>query len=461
MATTKVTKLSSKKLRELIGFEPHEKQWDILRAISTTARFITMCWGRRSGKTLLVAYIAIRYLLTNHAKLNAAGEEVGREGNTIWIVAPTLDLAQRSWDYLMEWIPFLNKHMGKAFKINKSNLTIECKISGSKLFLKTSDNPVSLLGAGLDLLIVDEAALIQEDIWQTYLKPTLVDRGGRAIFVSTPRGKNWFYNMMLKGIDEAQKYADYMYSHMRTSDNPRLPNIDREMELARMEMPLNQYMQEHEAEFIDGSGTVFRGVRDVLYETNFTSFPWHAEEYNQDHVYQGGTDLARLHDFTVQTIIDKSLERFKVTSIDRFNEVDWKLQKPRLSLHSEKYRNPIIHLELNNIGDTIISDMPGNYQGFKTTGGATGSKQDIINNLAILIEQRKIMIPNIPVLVDELEAYTYEITSSGNVKYMGRQGHHDDMVMSLAIACYGLKEPILGAPVDEYLPPSSFIEEEY
>lgn len=455
---SKVKKLSSKKLREYIGFDPHPVQWKVLRGMK---RFTTLCWGRRSGKTMLVAYIAVRYLITNHAKINAKGEEVGREGNTIWIVAPTYDLARRSWDYLMEWVPLLNKKLGKMFKINKSNMIIECKISGSKLYLKTTDNPVSLLGAGLDLLIVDEAALIEEDVWQTYLKPTLVDRGGNALFVSTPRGKNWFYNMMLKGIDEDERYKDYAYYHMRTQDNPLLPNIEYEMQLAKQEMPLNQYLQEHEAEFIDGSGTVFRGVRDVLFDTPFTGFPWSAEEYNETHVYQGGTDLARLNDFTVQTIVDKAGEEFKVVSIDRFNELDWKLQKPRLALHSEKWRNPRIYLELNNIGDSIISDLPGNYNGFKTTGGQTGTKGEIINNLAILIEQRKIRIPNIPILVDELEAYTYEMTSSGNIKYMGRTGHHDDMVMSLALACYGLKEPVRGAPIERYEPPSNFIEEEY
>jgi len=430
--------LDLQKLKDAIDFHPHDKQSEVL---SKRTRFTTLCWGRRSGKTLLAAYIALVYLITQ--------KEDGK-GHNIWIAAPTYDLARRSWDYLVLWAAIVNKKFGQMIKVNKSQYTMEC-YSGSKLELKSTDNPSSLLGSGLDLLIVDECARVNEDVWRTHLRPTLTDRGGKAVFISTPYGKNWFYDLMLKGTDTDKKLDDYSYFHMKTADNPHIPNVKEEVEKAKIELPANDFMQEYEAEFIEGAGSVFRGVRDCLFETSFRSFPWYDEEFNPDTVYSGGLDLARLEDFTVQTFVKKT-DSFRVVGIDRFNELDWKLQQPRLSLMSEKYRNPHINAERNNIGDAVLENLPGNYEAFTTTNA---TKKDIINNLAILIEQKKIQIPNIPKLVSELEAFSYEVTASGNIKYGAPNGYHDDMVMSLALACKDLREPIGPKVMKSYTMPSN------
>lgn len=433
--------LDLQKVKQIIGFDPHEKQKDVLY---NATRFTTLCWGRRSGKTKLAAYVALKYLLTSN--------------HNIWIVAPTYDLARRSWDYLIQWVPLINKAIGQFIKINKSTYTME-SYAGSKLELKSTDNPASLLGAGLDMLIIDEAARIPHEVWRTHLYPTLTDRNGKALFISTPYGKNWFYDLMLKGIDTDPKYAEYSYFHMKTVENTTIPNIAETVEKAKLEMPMNDFMQEYEAEFIEGAGSVFRGVKNCLYDCNFRSFPFEAEGYNQNHVYQGGLDLARMTDFSVLTMVDKAQDCFKVVAIDRFNEIDWKVQKPRFQLMSQKYGNPRINTEKNNIGDAVISDLAGNFEPFVTTNQ---SKKELINNLAILIEQRKIMIPNIPIVVSELEAFSYEISASGNVIYGAPTGYHDDIVMSLAMAVKDLKDPLGGIiRQNTYLPQTNFSYDEY
>jgi len=433
-------KLDLKKLKEIIKFEPHDKQQNVLR---TLTRFTTLNWGRRSGKTLLASYIALKMLLAS--------------GNTIWIVAPTYDLSKRCWDYLLSWVPIINKALGKMLVVNKSQYTIKSK-TGSILALKSADNPASLLGAGLDLLIIDEAARVNEEVWRTHLRPTLTDKYGKAVFISTPFGKNWFYDLHLKGISNDEQHKEYSYHHMRTSDNTAIPHITKDVEQAKLELPQNDFMQEYEAEFIEGAGSVFRGVRDCIYPTDFRSFPFQQESYNQDHVYQGGVDLARLTDFTVATMVDKSQDVFKVVAVDRFNEVDYKVQKPRLSLFSEKFKNCPINIERNNIGDAIIDDLPGNFKPFTTTNA---TKKDLINNLAILFEQKKILIPNIPTLVNELEAFSYKITSNGNITYQAPQGYHDDHVMSLALACKDLKDVAPKESFNTFAPPTNFKYDDY
>ena len=433
-------KLDLKKLKEVIKFTPHEKQREVLRK---QTRFTTLNWGRRSGKTMLAAYIALKYLIASD--------------HNIWIVAPTYDLSKRCWDYLIQWVPIINKTFGRLLIVNKSQFTIKSK-TGSQLALKSSDNPASLLGAGLDLLIVDEAARVIYVVMRPPPRSTLTDRQGKAIFISTPYGKNWFYNLYLKGISTDKEHEDYSYFHMKTAENTAIPHIKDDVGKAKLELPINDYLQEYEAEFIEGAGSVFRGVRDCLYPVDFRSFPFHGESYNENHVYQGGVDLARLTDFTVATMVDKSQDVFKVVAVDRFNEVDYKVQKPRLTLFSEKFSNPPVNIERNNIGDAVIDDMPPNFYPFTTTNQ---SKKDLINNLAILIEQKKIKIPNIPTLVNELEAFSYEITSNGNIKYSAPVGYHDDHVMSLALACKDLKNVASTQTVESYLPDSSYTYDDY
>lgn len=438
--------LDLNKVKQIIGFEPHAKQKEVLY---NATRFTTLCWGRRSGKTKLAAYVALKYLLTSN--------------HNIWIVAPTYDLARRSWEYLVQWVPLINKEIGQFIKINKSTFTME-SYAGSKLELKSADNPTSLLGAGLDMLIIDEAARVPEEVWKTYLFPTLTDRNGKALLISTPYGKNWFYTSMLKGKDTTDpKLADYSYFHMKTVENLSIPGIGEKIkdivEAAKLEMPMNDFLQEYEAEFIEGAGSVFRGVKDCLYQANFRQFPFTSEDYNPDHVYQGGLDLARMTDFSVLTVVDKAQDRFKVVAIDRFNEIDWKVQKPRFQLLSQKYGNPRVNTERNNIGDAILDDLSMNFEAFLTTNQ---SKKELINNLSILIEQKKILIPNIPVLVSELEAFSYEVSSNGNIIYKAPTGYHDDMVMSLAMAVKDLKDPLGGQRISRmYVPPTNFIQDEF
>ena len=71
--------------------------------------------------------------------------------------------------------------------------------SGGVVEVKSAHNPESLRGAGLDLLVMDEAAYVREEAWTSSLRPALTDRRGKALFISTPRGRNMFYRLWKDG----------------------------------------------------------------------------------------------------------------------------------------------------------------------------------------------------------------------------------------------------------------------
>jgi len=154
------------------------------RAVTDSgARFRVLCAGRRFGKT----YLAMRELARFCRMPNKHA----------YYVTPTYRMARTiMWDEIkgrlidMNWV----------HKTNESDLTIHLK-NNSRISLRGADNFENLRGIGLDFLIMDEFAFIDERAWTTVLRPTLSDRNGSALFITTPIGKNWAYDLYQRGED--------------------------------------------------------------------------------------------------------------------------------------------------------------------------------------------------------------------------------------------------------------------
>jgi hypothetical protein len=148
-----------------------------------------------------------------------------------------------------------------------------------------------------------------------------------------------------------------------------------------------------------------------------------------------GVDWARYADYTVLTVIDTVTKQ--VVEIDRFNQIDWTLQRGRLEALCKRYKVNMIWAESNSIGEPNIEEIAKSLpiRGFTTTHS---SKAEIINSLALAFEQEDIGIPSDPTLLGELQAYSIERLPSGNWRYSAPQGMHDDMVISLALAWHGV-----------------------
>jgi len=72
-------------------------------------------------------------------------------------------------------------------------------INGSEICLKGADNEDSLRGVSLDYCIMDEVSDMKRNVWQEIIRPMLTDRIGKALFIGTPKGKNHFWELFIKG----------------------------------------------------------------------------------------------------------------------------------------------------------------------------------------------------------------------------------------------------------------------
>ena len=140
------------------------------------SRFKVIAAGRRCGKS----NFAIKQLLA-HA-LEAP------KGSAVLYVAPTLGQARQiAWDALLDQAGDLVK----GSNINNLDITLT---NGIKIHVRSGENPDSLRGLKCAFAVIDEAAFIKEEVWTKIIRPALSDLKGSAIFISTPDGRNWFYD---------------------------------------------------------------------------------------------------------------------------------------------------------------------------------------------------------------------------------------------------------------------------
>lgn len=396
-------------LFEDLEHAPHEGQWRVHRS---EARFRVVCCGTRWGKTTAAAYETIAMAL--EPKERAVG----------WIVGPTYDLAEKVWRevvYLFHTrLPSLivqHKEHEKLLRV--LNLAAgECEIRR-----KSADSPVSLLGEGLDWLTLDEAAQVKGDIWERYLLARLLDKRGRAIIISTPKGKGWFYTAWRRG---QQKELGYESWRSPTSENPIIDQ--EELELRRMGTPEIVWRQEYEAEFLEGAGQVFRNVRDLA------TGDWQAPVAGEDYV--AGLDLAKTMDWTVLAIMNRSAE---VVHVERFQRVDWDIQIGRIKAATERYNDCQVLVDSTGKGEPVFEAIVKAGVRARAYPFTHTSKQDLVNNLALMCEKRMVTLPRVaiwPEGIDELESFQYSVLPSGTVKTGAPDGQHDDCAVAVMLAAW-------------------------
>ena len=223
MATTSKTKIKRWRLPEL-----HASQLEVAKS---KKRFKIVVAGRRFGKTKLGTALCILTAL---------------EGKRAWWVAPTYAMALEGWRELRYFA------YSYGLEVRESEKTINTG-NGGQVTVKTADAPDRLRGAGLDLVVLDECAFIKEQTWKEVLRPTLSDRLGSAVFISTPKGvQNWFKRL----YDEAETKDDWERWTFSTYDNP---TIDKnELVEAKKELGSFLFSQEYEAKFVDQVGGIIK-----------------------------------------------------------------------------------------------------------------------------------------------------------------------------------------------------------
>ncbi len=398
------------------NYDPHNKQKEIHASCSNkSGNFWTVvCAGRQGGKSLCAKYQAIAWALTD-------------PNCVIWYVCPTEGQARKCFRDI--WLECSKKEIIKSKIQSKGDIHLEFN-TGSKIEFKSAGSEDSLRGDSVWYMILDECAFIKQSTIEDIIIPTMGVTGKKILAISTPKGKNYFFELWMRSFSDNSKFIkDYKSFRFTSVDNPK---ANKELiNSFKQSIPDPIFRQEFEAEWVD-SAAVFSNITDAAIVV--------PGNVNTSRCYMGvDIALAAKGDYTVITVVNHKGE---MVHMDRFRGVEAPELRQRIIDTYNLYKPIQTLIEQNNQGLPILQDLRGkipNLEGFITT---SDSKSEIINNLIAAFALKEIKIIKDKDLIAELEAFAFTFSPTGKIKFSAPSGFHDDCVMSLAIAWHSYNKSV-------------------
>jgi len=199
-------------------------------------RFKVVAAGRRCGKSRLAATT----LLIEGLRCPA--------GSAVLYVAPTNGQARQIiWNVLLD----LGREVIAGSHVNNQDITL---INGATIYVRGADRPDTLRGVSLTYAVLDEVADIKPEAWEQVIRASLSDKKGRGLFIGTPKGRNWFFDLFKLG--QSGQDEDWKSWHFTTKDNPLID--PKEVESAKKTLSTFAFKQEYMASFDNAGSDVFK-----------------------------------------------------------------------------------------------------------------------------------------------------------------------------------------------------------
>lgn len=425
------TRKPSKQFFRVIGYAPYPFQEAIH---NSPALYRVPIIGRQSGKSEV-------------ASAEAAFELCCVPKSSGWIVAPTYEQAsiifQRTYQKVLlavQRLPHLKitTYSRRDMKLEVTHYDLNTgQVLGVSHFAgKSGDKPDNLRGASLTYCIIDEAAMIPEEVWTAALSPTLSTTNGWVMMITTPKGYNWVYKWFIEGQDPSNpRYESWQIPSWIA--NPTVP-LEFYEEQKRVNPDL-VYRQEYGAEFISDAGSVFVGVDEcpTVPVTQNRPIPGGvsltAALRNAGHGYVIGADFARLNDFSVFTVAD--LHTGEIVRQERCNTVAWAVQLANLKELSREYGQALVVADVTGLGDPIVEQLSS--MGVPVEAVRFSSlqiKEALISKLALAVQYQKIKLLDDEETRKEFRSFVYTRTETGQLRMGAAGAGHDDRVIATALA---------------------------
>jgi len=331
----------------------------------------------------------------------------GEEGYNYWWIAPIYPQAKIAYRRLKRALP------RALYTSNETELTITLR-NGAVIWFKGSEHPDALYGEDVYAAVIDEATRCKEESWHAVRTTLTATRGPIRIIGNVKGRRNWAYRMARRA-EAGEPNMSYHKITWRDAAAAGILELD-EIEDARRQLPAAVFRELYEAEASDDEGNPF-GVAAI----RLCVRPLSAEA-----PVAYGVDLAKSHDYTVVTGLDKNGH---VCSFSRY-------QKPWLETINEikaQVGNVPALVDSTGVGDPILEALQQgghiNFEGFKFS---SQSKQMLMEGLAVAVQRAQVGFPE-GVIVNEMEQFEYAYTRTG-VLYSAPEGMYDDAVCSLALA---------------------------
>lgn len=384
--------------------------------------------GRRWGKTDLGSMWTLS---------EAKREDLEGIDGVRWIVTPTFKHARPIWRKIHRLAPkgWITGTLGTDSHPD----TI--RVGRQIIEFRAAVHPESLVAEGLRGVWLDECGILKRDVWEESILPTLVDFDAPALLSGSPKGRGWFYEWWRRG--QIGKDRTEIESWRCPSWGNPFVSRRRLLELARR-MPEHIRQQEIWAEFLLGGTGAIHGLDQCL--------RGEITPYIPGHDYVSGIDIARLEDWFVTLVYDRTAKR--VAAMLREQRIPWRTMEARSARLVNAYR-ATAWVDATGVGDRVFDDLERRIErtctpiNFSTAQGRT--KREITENMIHEVAMGEVSIPPaLGDLVGELRDYDYTFNPvTRSIRYAAPEGLHDDCVTAFALALWGARAP--AGPI--YRPP--------
>jgi hypothetical protein len=335
-----------------------------------------------------------------------------------WYVAPSYIMARQGWRELVH----ITSELGILKNLSKKDYILYLP-NDIVIEVKSADRPETLKAVGLDVLVMTESALVDETAWYESLQPRLVSphRLGKAILNSTPRGKNWFYDMFQRGLNDGKFIASF---HAPTWENPYIPM--EEIEHLRQTMPKHKFEQEIEAKFVVNEQYVFT-------EYLFSHFILPRKEYPESgKVYIAGVDFGRVDDFTAVAIFEVSDTVYRMVDYLLVRHESYADILDRVIEKLVFWKVSYVAVETVAFQDVLADEISRHINAtVKKISTSASNKNDMIDKLVLKFSRDELYMIDSEDVKDHFKYVSWD-----GSRYKHDKGKHDDLMMASAMALY-------------------------
>jgi hypothetical protein len=308
--------------------------------------------------------------------------------------------------------------------------------NGGFLYVSGSDNYEAFRGMDLGFVVFDEWDDQDPKLWPEVFLPILGVNGGRALFIGTLKGHADLWAKLQYALTSGD--GNWYGLDLKASQSGIIP----EAVLAeiRKTMPKATYEQEFENRALADGAAVFRDPARLVVSPSL--------ELDRSHRFRMGIDLAKRVDWTVISAIDMSAERPTLLPQRRFNGIDWSVQKSIIEAEWHRHGMARGFIDSTGVGDPIAEDVEKSCPGLRGFRFTSVSRERLISNLMLVMEQGRVALPPDDGLIAELEAMRWVANrkdadpSDTRVRFRAEvpSGMTDDRIMSLALACWEMPD---------------------
>jgi len=410
----------------ILGFKVFPYQAELLLC---PKKRVVACWARQTGKTTTIAIKVIHYAFTN--------------GNTTTlIVSRGLRQSMIMFGKIEQFImgnPFLRRSVAKS-----TRTLIQLRNKSQIIALPCGPDGATLRGYTADLVVMDEAAFMPEEVILSVVFPMLATTNGTAIMLSTPWGRDHVFYRSFKN-------PDFWSQHVRAEECPLISKMF--LEEQRGVIGELRYKMEYEAEFVDDENSFFKQdlIRGCIEDYDLLDFSQLKTSERFKGNYYLGADFGKRVDYSAVALLqEEEGEKLRLCLLKQFE-----LGTPYTEVISfirwlnEKFDVVKGFVDQSAVGESLVEEIQGFASQIGGLAFTSKTKQDMMILLHTRMEQKRLVLPLHRALLAQINEQRYRFgkpepdespEEKGTMAFYHPQGAHDDMLWALALAVYASKE---------------------